>query len=101
VSQAAPESWEPLRSRIAALLARRETVLEETAAAWARFAREAGWSRSDIEALWEGLTEDLVRRYARDREAAADVVRQDVLAAMAALRARLLRGLQGGVGGAA
>ena len=88
MSSAAPESWDTLRSRIATLIARREAVLVETARAWADFARAQGWSRSDVEALWDGLTEDLVRRYA-----ATDAVRRDVLAAMAALRERILEGL--------
>src|SRR5262249_11181960 len=67
MSQAGPESWDALRSRLTALLTRREAVLDETAAAWARFARDAGWSRADLDALWEGLTQDVVRRYGPER----------------------------------
>ena len=93
MSPAAPESWDTIRSRVAALLVRREVVLDETAAAWVEFARAEGWSRSDVEALWEGLTEDLVRRYAHDRATHPDDVRRGVLAAMAALRARVLERL--------
>jgi len=90
MSQATPDSWEPLRARVATLLAHRNAVLDETAAAWAGFAREAGWTRGDVEALWDGLTEDLVRRYGKT---GADTTRADVLAAMAALRERVLRRL--------
>ncbi len=93
MSHAGPDSWDALRSRLTALLARREAVLDETAAAWARFARAAGWSRADLDALWEGLTEDLVRRYSRDRAKDAATVRGDVLATMAAIRDRIGKGL--------
>jgi hypothetical protein len=93
VSQADPDPWQATRARVAELLARREATFDDTAAAWTRFARDAGWRRADLEALWEGLTEDLVRRYARNGEAGRDTVRADVLAAMAALRERVLREL--------
>jgi hypothetical protein len=88
VSEARPEPWAALRARVAALLVRRDGVLEETAAAWAGFAREAGWSPADVEALWDGLTEDLVRRYART--SAPETARQDVVAIMSAIRTRIL-----------
>src|SRR5262249_33115077 len=88
MSQAGPESWDALRSRLPALLTRREAVLDETAAAWARFARDAGWSRADLDALWEGLTEDVVRRYGREHPRDGAAVRGDVLATMAAIRDR-------------
>lgn len=90
MSDAASDSWDGLRTRLTGLLARRAAVLDDTAAAWVRFAREAGWRRADVEALWDGLTEDLVRRFAKRRPEAAESVRQDVLAAMAALRTRIL-----------
>ncbi len=97
MSQATPDSWDAVRSRVAAWIACREAVLDETAAAWVRFARAEGWSPSDVAALWDGLTEDLVRRYARPGPGAAATraraVRGDVLAAMAALRERILGGL--------
>jgi hypothetical protein len=93
VSQATPESPEALRARVAALLLRRDAVLDETAAAWAGFARSAGWSPADLEALWDGLTEDLVRRYAR--APVPEATRQDVVATMTALRARILARLRG------
>jgi len=93
MSQAGPESWDALRSRLTALLTRRDTVLDETAAAWARFARDAGWSRTDLDALWEGLTEDVVRRYGRERPRGGATVRGDVLATMAAIRDRIAREL--------
>ncbi len=86
--------WERVRSRVAALVARRNAVLEETALAWARFARDQGWSRSDVETLWEGLTEDLVRRYARgDRPDGQDATRREVLAVMTGLRNRITKEL--------
>jgi hypothetical protein len=87
--------WEGVRSRVAALVARRNAVLEETAGAWVRFAREQGWSRHDVETLWEGLTEDLVRRYTRgeDRPGGRDVTRRDVLAVMGGLRDRITKAL--------
>jgi len=93
MSQAGPDSWDALRSRLTALLTRRDAVLDETAAAWARFARDAGWSRTDLDALWEGLTEDVVRRYGRERAVDAATVRADVLATMAAIRDRIAREL--------
>jgi hypothetical protein len=87
-SAAVPEPWEALRARLAGLLARREAVLEETATAWAGFARQSGWSPADVEALWEGLTEDLVRHYAR--RPGPETARQDVVLIMGALRSRIL-----------
>lgn len=93
MSHATPDSWDAARSRVTALLARRRTVLDETAAAWVRFARAQGWTRADLDALWEGLTEDVVRRYGRDRPGEARAVRGDVLATMAELRERILEGL--------
>ncbi len=93
MSHAAPDSWDAVRSRVTALLARREAVLVETAAAWARFARGQGWTRTDLDALWEGLTEDLVRRVGRARPGEARAVRGDVLATMADIRERIAREL--------
>ncbi len=93
VSHAGPDSWDAVRSRLTALLARREAVLDETAAAWARFARQAGWTPSDLDALWEGLTEELVRRYARRNPGDPGTVRGDVLATMAAIRDRIVKEL--------
>jgi hypothetical protein len=90
VSEPVPESWDSLRSRLATLLAHRAAVLDDTAAAWVHFARETGWRRADMEALWDGLTEDLVRRFTKNRPETAETVRQDVLAAMGALRDRIL-----------
>lgn len=89
----APAPWEALRSRVAALVAVRDAALEETVTAWTRFARGQGWSRADVEGFWEGLTEDVVRRYARAAPGPAGPVadvRRDALATMAALRARIL-----------
>ena len=93
MSHAGPDAWEPLRSRLSALLARREALLEETAAAWARFARAAGWSRTDFALLWEGLTEDLLRRYSHDPAKDGPTVRGDVLATMTAIRDRIAKEL--------
>jgi hypothetical protein len=90
MSEPAPESWDSVRSRLTTLLVRRAAVLDDTAAAWVRFARETGWRRADMAALWDGLTEDLVRRYTKTRPETAETVRQDVLAAMNALRERIL-----------
>ena len=95
MSPTGPDSWDALRSRLTTLFARREAVLEETATAWARFARDAGWSRTDLDALWEGLTEDVVRRYSRERASDGAAVRGDVLATMAAIRDRIARELSG------
>jgi hypothetical protein len=78
---------------VLALLARRAAVLDETASAWAGFARAQGWTRGDLDALWEGLTEDLVRRLSRDRSGDARTVRGDVLQTMADIRARIAREL--------
>jgi hypothetical protein len=75
-----------------ALLARRDAVLDETAAAWARFARAQGWTRADLDALWEGLTEDLVRRLTRNRPGEA-TVRGDVLQTMADIMERIAKEL--------
>jgi hypothetical protein len=97
VSAPAPDAWEAVRSRVTALIMRRTAVLDETAAAWARFARGQGWTRGDLDAFWEGLTEDVVRRYlgARAPERGdARTVREDVLATMAAIRDRILKALQ-------
>lgn len=88
-----PEPWQAARERVEALVARRDAVLDETARAWAGFARQQGWSRGDVEALWEGLTEDLVRRYTRKRPEPVDRVRGEVLATMAMLRDRIVTGL--------
>jgi hypothetical protein len=93
VSQAVPDSWDAVRSRVMALLARRAAALDETASAWACFARAQGWTRADLDALWEGLTEDLVRRLSRDRPGDARTVRRDVLQTMAEIRARIAREL--------
>ncbi len=93
MSNAGPDSWDAVRSRLTALLARRKAVLDETAAAWARFARQAGWTRGDLDALWEGLTEELVRRYARRDAGDAATARGDVLATMAAIRDRIAKEL--------
>lgn len=91
---ATPDSWEPIRARLQALIAEREALLEDAAGAWARFARGRGWSRHDVECLWEGLTEDLVRRCARERADEAAAAREAVLAVMATLRQRILAGLE-------
>ncbi len=88
---AGPDAWETIRSRVAALIARREAVLDETAVAWARFARRQGWTRSDVECLWEGLTEDLVRRYAA---ATSAHTAEDVVTTMAALRTKIVAALE-------
>lgn len=93
MSQAAPDSWDAVRSRVMALLARRAAVLDETASAWARFARAQGWTRADLDALWEGLTEDLVRRLTRDRPGDARTARGDVLQTMADIRERIAKEL--------
>jgi hypothetical protein len=93
VSNAGPDSWDAVRSRLTTLLARRETVLADTAAAWAAFARSAGWTRSDVDALWEGLTEEALRRYARGAGDGARTARGDVLATMAAIRDRIVKEL--------
>jgi len=89
----APAPWEALRSRVTALAAARDAALEETATAWTRFARGQEWSRADVEGFWEGLTEDVVRRYARATPNPAGPVadlRRDVLVTMATLRRRIL-----------
>jgi hypothetical protein len=81
---------------VTTLIARRTAVLEETAAAWARFARGQGWTRGDLDAFWEGLTEDVVRRTLRTappERADARTVREDVLATMAAIRDRIRKEL--------
>ena len=93
MSHARPDAWELLLSRLSALLALREALLDETAAEWARFARNAGWSRTDLAALWEGLTEDLLRRYSHDPAKDGPTVRGDVLATMTAIRDRIAREL--------
>jgi hypothetical protein len=96
VNAPTPESWEAARSRVTALITRRMAVLDETAAAWARFARGQGWTSGDLDAFWEGLTEDVVRRYLRapaPGRADARTVREDVLAAMAAIRDRIRKEL--------
>jgi len=93
MSNAAPDSWDAVRSRVMALLARRRAVLDETAAAWVRFAHAQRWTRGDLDALWDGLTEDVVRRYGRDHSGEARAIRGDVLATMAELRERILEGL--------
>jgi hypothetical protein len=92
-SGAMPDSWDAVRSRVTALLARRRSVLDETAAAWVGFARSQGWTRADLDALWDGLTEDVVWRYGRDNPGEARVIRGDVLATMAELRERILGAL--------
>ncbi len=87
---AVPDSWDSLRSRLTALLARRAAAVESTAAAWAGFARRQGWTAADLDALWEGLTEDVLRRYARPGDGAdARARREDVVATMAAIRDRM------------
>ncbi len=91
---AAPDSWETIRGRLAGLIAEREALLEDAAGAWVRFARGRGWSRSDVECLWEGLTEDLVRRCARERADEPVVAREAVLAVMATLRSRIVADLE-------
>jgi hypothetical protein len=96
VSTPTPDAWDVARSRVTALIARRAAVLDETAAAWARFAHGQGWTRADLDALWEGLTEDVVRRYSRESpppRADAKTVCEDVLATMAAIRDRILKEL--------
>lgn len=95
MSHAGPESWDAVRARLCTLLARREAVVTETAAAWAAFARTAGWTRGDLETLWEGLTEEALRRYARGPGEGSRAARDDVLAAMAAIRDRIVRELPG------
>lgn len=83
--------WEAVRERLAPLIARRDALLEETAEAWAAFARTQGWSASDVACLWEGLTEDLVRRCGRGRPGLpAPAARREVVAVMLALRGRIL-----------
>jgi hypothetical protein len=95
VTQPNPESWEPLRERLAAAVARRDAVFADTASAWARFARAQGWTRGDLETLWDGLTEDIVRRYAREGDPSARRrARREALAAMGALRRRILEELE-------
>ena len=92
----APDSWEATRSRVTALIARRAAVLDETAAAWARFARGQGWTAGDLDAFWEGVTEDVVRRLLRapvPDGTDARTVREDVLATMTALRDRIRKAL--------
>jgi hypothetical protein len=93
MSQAAPDAWDAARARVAALIARRAAILDETAGDWARFARSAGWTAADLDALWDGLTEDLVRRYGHASHGDARTVRADVLATMTALRERIVREL--------
>ncbi|MBI2879640.1 MAG: hypothetical protein HYY19_07955, partial [Candidatus Rokubacteria bacterium] len=53
------DRWEELRARVARLVACREARLEEAALAWTEFLRRQGWSRADVDLLWEGLTEEL------------------------------------------
>lgn len=95
MSSAAPEPWDAVRSRVAALLAQRRAVLDDTAAAWVRFAYAQGWTRADLDALWDGLTEDVVRRYGREHPGEARAIRGDVLTTMAELRERIREGLAG------
>lgn len=87
------ERWESLRSRAAALLAERDRRVAETAREWARFAQARGLTRADVECLWEGLTEELLRRCARRRGVPAAILRREVLTTMGSLRARVLDGL--------
>jgi hypothetical protein len=91
MSNAGPDSWDAVRSRLTALLARRKAVLDETARR-ARFARQAGWTRGDLDALWEA-DRGLVRRYARRDRRDAATARGDVLATMAAIRDRIAKEL--------
>lgn len=91
---ASPDPFEAVRARLAALIAEREVLLEDAASAWVRFARARSWSRSDVECLWEGLTEDLLRRCARGHRGDARAARDAVLAVMAALRGRIVTGLE-------
>lgn len=89
------DPWEAARARVTTLLARRDAVLDETARAWAGFARAQGWTGGDIASLWEGLTEDLVRRIGHERGGQSpERVRREVLATMAALRDRIVAGLE-------
>ncbi|MGH7265686.1 MAG: hypothetical protein ACREMB_12670 [Candidatus Rokuibacteriota bacterium] len=90
----APEAWEAARARIAGLLARRDALLEETARAWAAFARRQGWTRDDVVSLWEGLTEDVVRQVTRARRADPATAPGDVVATMARLREHILTVLE-------
>jgi hypothetical protein len=90
---------EVVRSRILALLLSREDVLNETAARWQRFALSQGWSAGDLRQLWEGLTEDLVRRYAAGGADRRRRVRKDVLQTMGVLRDRIVAGLEAGDAG--
>lgn len=86
----ASSPWEAARGRVESLLAERDRVLAETAAAWVDFARRQGWSASDLTLLWEGLTETLVRRYAGAGAGASRGVRDEVVAVLAWLRARIV-----------
>jgi len=88
------DRWEELRGRVARLVACREARLEEAALAWTDFLRRQGWSRGDVDLLWEGLTEELLRRLHRQRPTDPELRRQ-VLAVMAAVRTRVLAGLEG------
>lgn len=88
------DRWEELRARVARLVACREARLEEAALAWTEFLRRQGWSREDVDLLWEGLTEELLRRLHRQRPANPELRRQ-VLAVMAAVRTRVWAGLEG------
>jgi hypothetical protein len=85
-----PDAWDALRARLDALFASRDATLEDTARAWAGFARAQGWSRADVERLWEGLTEDVVRCYARAPGDRLAETQREVLAVMAAVRERIL-----------
>ena len=86
----ASSPWEAARDRVQALLAERDRVLAEAAGAWVDFARRQAWSASDLALLWEGLTEALVRRYAGAGAGASRGARDEVLAVLARLRARIV-----------
>lgn len=89
------DRWEELRAHVARLVARREASLEEAALAWTEFLRRQGWSRGDVDLLWEGLTEELLRRLHRQRDAVRPELRREVLGVMAAVRTRVLAALEG------
>lgn len=89
------DRWEGLRARVARLVAGREARIEEVAEAWTEFLRRQGWSRGDVDLLWEGLTEELLRRLHRQPEVNCPGLRREVLAVMAAVRTRVLASLEG------
>lgn len=87
---AAADPFDVLRAQVAARLRERDAAIEAAAVAWASYVRRQGWSRGDLEHLWEGLSEELVRRVGRARGADRSAVGGEVLAVLATVRAQIV-----------